>query len=313
MVRIPIEAARAVAVHNAYLARELAEEFPGRAIRHVHMGVPDSPAPTAGAAATVRRRHRIPDDAVVFGSFGRVTPEKGLTHVLMALAQVAPSVPNVRLLVVGEAPSYYDLMEQARELGVAEFVTLTGYVDDTALPEYLAAVDVCLNLRWPTGRETSAAWIRCLAAGKPTVITDLVHLTDVPSLDLRSMTVACTVPGPAEPACVHVELTDDINMLRLALRRLTEDPALRDRLGRAARRYWAEHATMTVMVRDYDAALACAATARNPAKPDAWPAHLTTDGTATARALTAEVGANYPLDFFERTTESRPEGVNRGT
>lgn len=295
MVRIPVEAARVVAVHNAYLARELAGEFPGRMIRHIHLGVPDSLASTATAAAEVRRRHGIPDEAVVFGCFGRVTPEKGLTGVLRALAQVGPSVPNVRLLVVGEAPSYFDLMAQARELGIADLVVTTGYVDEAALPEYLAAVDVTLNLRWPTGRETSAAWMRCLAAGKPTVITDLAHLTDMPSLDLRSMTVACTDPSATEPVCVHVELIDDINMLRLVLRRLTEDPALRDRLGRAARRYWAEHATMTVMARDYEAAFASAATAPNPAKPEAWPAHLTADGTATARALTAGVGTDYPL------------------
>ena len=308
MVRIPVEAAKVVAVHNAYLARELAGEFPGRTIRHVHLGVPDSLASTAAAAAEVRRRHGVPGDAVVFGSFGRVTPEKSLTHVLMALAQVAPSVPNIRLLVVGETPPYYDLMEQARELGVAQLVTLTGYVDDAELPEYLAAVDVCLNLRWPTGRETSAAWIRCLAAGKPTVITDLAHLTDVPSLDLRSMTVACTAPSVSEPVCVHVELIDDINMLRLALRRLTEDPALRDRLGRAARRYWAEHATMTVMARDYEAALASAAAAPNPATPANWPAHLTADGTATARALTAGVGADYRLEPVSITETSSPWG-----
>jgi len=295
MVRIPVEAARVVAVHNAYLARELAGEFPGRMIRHIRLGVPDSLASTAASAAEVRRRHGIPDEAVVFGCFGRVTPEKGLTGVLRALAQVGPSVPNVRLLVVGEAPSYFDLMAQARELGIADLVVTTGYVDEGALPEYLAAMDVTLNLRWPTGRETSAAWMRCLAAGKPTVITDLAHLTNMPSLDLRSMTVACTDPGATEPVCVHVELIDDINMLRLVLRRLTEDPALRDRLGRAARRYWAEHATMTVMARDYEAAFASAATVPNPAKPEAWPAHLTADGTATARALTAGIGTQYPL------------------
>ena len=290
MLRIPVEAARVVAVHNAWLARDLAGEFPGRMIRHVHLGVPDSPASTAAAAAEVRRRHAIPGDAVVFGSFGRVTPEKGLTHVLMALAQVAPSVPDIRLLVVGEAPPYYDLMAQARELGVAEIVTLTGYVDDAALPEYLAAVDVCLNLRWPTGRETSAAWIRCLAAGKPTIITDLVHLTDVPSLDLRSMTVSCTEAGVTDPVCVHVELIDELHMLRLALRRLTEDAGLRASLGAAARRYWTAHATMALMARDYEAALALAATAADPATPANWPAHLTADGTATARSLSAEVG-----------------------
>jgi hypothetical protein len=69
-------------------------------------------------------------------------------------------------------------------------VTLTGYLDTTtSLTDHLAACDVTLNLRWPTARETSGPWLRALAAGRATVITDLVHLDDVPSLDPRTWTV----------------------------------------------------------------------------------------------------------------------------
>jgi glycosyltransferase involved in cell wall biosynthesis len=297
-VRVPIEAARLVAVHNAWLARALGEEFPGRPIQHIRHGFPDITTAAAAAPADVRRRHGIPEDAVVFGSFGRVTPEKGLTHVLLALAQVAPVVPKLHLLVVGETPEYFDLASQARELGVADRLTITGYVDDAALPEYLGAVDACLNLRWPTGRETSGAWIRCLAAGKPTVITDLAHQSDVPSLDLRSMTVACTDPAATEPIAVSVELIDEIHMLRLALRRLAEDAGLRARLGAAARRYWAAHATMDLMAADYEAALARVAAMADPPRPPRWPAHLTADGTATTRQIAAAMGVG--VDFLER-------------
>ena len=296
MVKVPIEAARVVAVHNAYLARELAEEFPGRPIRRIHLGVPDPLASPAAPGRDVRRRHGIPDDAVVFGSFGRVTPEKGLSGVVQALAQVAPALPSIRLLIVGEVPPYFDLMADARRWGVADHVIATGYVDDDALPEYLAAVDVCLNLRWPTGRETSAAWIRCLAAGKPTIITDLVHLTDVPALDLRSMKVNGTTAAAHEPVCVHVELVDAAHMLRLVLRRLTEDRDLRERLGRAARRYWQTEGTIDLMVRDYEAVLVEAQAAPDPARPTRWPAHLTADGSFAARALLAEMAVPYPLD-----------------
>ncbi len=296
MVHVPVQAARVVAVHNRFLAGELAGQFPGADIRHLHMGVPDPLAAAVAPAGDVRRRHGIPDGAVVFGSFGRVTPEKGLAHVLMALAQVAPSVPNVCLLAVGEQPPYHDLLEQARALGVADRVVMTGYVDDDALPEYLAAVDVCLNLRWPTGRETSAAWLRCMAAGKPTVVTDLVHTTDVPSLDLRSMTVACTLAGAHEPVCVHVELVDEVHMLRLALRRLTEDGPLRARLGSAARRHWERHGTLELMAGDYEELLAATRNADDPRLPAGWPAHLRADGSGTARAIAAQLGVPYPLD-----------------
>jgi glycosyltransferase involved in cell wall biosynthesis len=260
------------------------------------MGVPDPLASLTHGADEIRRRHGIPGDAVVFGSFGRVTPEKGLSAVLRALAQVAPSLPSLRLLLVGGTASYFDVMTEARELGVADRVIETGYVADEALPDYLAAVDVCLNLRWPTGRETSAAWLRCVAAGKPTVVTELAHTTDVPSLDLRSMKMACTLAGSHEPVCVHVDLVDEANTLRLALRRLTEDGVLRARLGSAARRYWETEGTLEVMAGDYQSLLLAAAHAVDPVPPAGWPAHLRADGTATARALTAGMGVPFPLD-----------------
>jgi len=298
LVRVPIEAARLVVVHSPWLARTLADEYPGQEFALVRQGVPGVTAVGPGPAAEVRRRHAIRDDAVVFASFGRVTPEKGLTHVLLAMGQVADAVPRAHLMVVGDAPRYFDLAQQARALGVADRLTLTGYVDESELPDYLAAADVCLNLRWPTNRETSAAWLRCLAAGKPTVITDLAHLGDVPSLDLRSMKLVCTVPGADEAVCVSVELIDEIHMLRLALRRLTEDAPLRSRLGSAARRYWAAHATLDLMARDYEAALTRVAAMPSRPLPMNWPAHLAADGSATALSIADALGVR--LDWLGR-------------
>jgi glycosyltransferase involved in cell wall biosynthesis len=277
-------------------SRDVAGQFPGTDVRHIHMGVPDPLASVTTPAEEVRRRHGIPADAVVFGSFGRVTPEKGLSAVLRVLAQLARALPAIRLLIVGVTSPYFDLMAEARALGVADRVIEAGYVSDEALPDYLAAVDVCLALRWPTGRETSAAWLRCVAAGRPTVVTDLVHTTDVPGLDLRSMKVACTDASETEPVCVHVDLIDEVNTLRLALRRLTEDAELRTRLGSAARRYWSRGATMELMALDYERALARAACLPDPPRPAGWPAHLRADGTSTARALAAHVGVPFPFD-----------------
>ena len=172
---------------------------------------------------------------------------------------------------------------------------------DANLADYLGAVDVCLNLRWPTGRETSAAWIRCLAAGKPTVISDLVHLGDVPALDLRTMETACADPAAAEPVCVRVELNHDLHMLRLALRHLAGDAALRARLGAAARRYWEAQATLGLMTQDYEAALAQAAALPDPERPAGWPAHLSDDGTATLRKIVTDMGITFEWGGAGRT------------
>jgi glycosyltransferase involved in cell wall biosynthesis len=293
MNRVPVESARLVAVHNAWLAHDLARQFPGRPIQHVRLGTPDPMPDVRTSPAEVRRRHAIPGDAVVFGSFGRVTPEKQLTRVLLALAEVAGSLPSAHLMVVGDTPTYFDFSADVRALGLEGRVTVTGYVEDTDLADYLNAVDVCLNLRWPTGRETSAAWIRCLAAGKPTVMSDLVHLGDVPVLDLRSMTIACTDPAALEPICVGVELNHDIHMLRLAMVHLAGDAGLRTRLGAAARRYWAAHATMDLMAHDYEAALERVPDLPDPDRPATWPAHLSDDGTATLKRIVTDVGVTF--------------------
>ena len=40
---------------------------------------------------------------------------------------------------------------------------------DEDVSSHLAAADACLCLRWPTAGESSASWLRCLAARRATV------------------------------------------------------------------------------------------------------------------------------------------------
>ncbi len=251
-------------------------------------------ATPAAAPSEVRARHGLAPDAVVFAAYGRVTPEKRISPVVQALAGIAPDVPGARLLLVGDTVDYYDVLAEARALNVADRVTVTGYVPDDRLAEYLAVADACVCLRWPTSRETSASWLRCVAAGKPTIVTDLAHTADVPCLDPRSMRILQARPaggsGP-EPMAMAVDLVDEVNTLRLSLRRLAQDADLRARLGRAARAYWSRRATPDVMAADYERALAAAASAPVPGH-EAWPGHLVADGTSRAREIAASIGVD---------------------
>ena len=119
MLRVPVESARLVAVHSPWLAASIRERYPHAHVTHIRMGVPD-PLPLVHVpAAEIRRRHGIPDDAVVFAAYGRVTPEKGLTRVLMALGQLGDAAARVHILCVGETVDYYDLLREAAEVGLA--------------------------------------------------------------------------------------------------------------------------------------------------------------------------------------------------
>jgi glycosyltransferase involved in cell wall biosynthesis len=300
MVRIPVEAARVAAVHNRLLAQELAEQFTGADIATIRQGVGDLTAGNTGRSEALRAALGIPEDAVVLVAFGQATPEKRLSSVVKALGQlrVAGLVPEPWLVCVGATAHYYDVRRDAAAAGIGDRVLVTGYVPDGELGSYLMLADACVCLRWPTGRETSASWLRCLAAGKPTIVSDLAHLTDVPVVDPRSMATLAPIDQPAEdrdPIAFVVELTDEVQMLRLAIRRLAESRPLREDLGRAARRYWSRHQTVEIMAQDYEALLERTREA-TPNPHPRWPAHLVADGTQRARAIAAHMGV--PLDWL---------------
>ena len=136
-------------------------------------------------------------------------------------------------------------------------MTLTGYVPDAEVAAHLAAADVCLCLRWPTGRETSASWLRALATGRPTVVTNLAHADEVAYFDPRTWTVERAGSGDAradrvpEPACVGIDILDEGHSLALAMERLATDTRLRRRLGLAARAHWERSHTLACMAEDY--------------------------------------------------------------
>ncbi|MBI3263428.1 MAG: glycosyltransferase family 4 protein, partial [Acidobacteria bacterium] len=178
MLTVAVRSARAIAVHSPRLASDLAESFPDQIIESIRMGVADPLSsglaePPAPEPSRVGRDARSPGGApapLTFAAFGLVTPEKRISVILRALASTVAYHSGVRLMLVGDTADYYDALAEARDLGVGDRVSVTGYVSEDKLPEYLRQADVCLCLRWPTGREASASWLRCLAAGRPTVV-----------------------------------------------------------------------------------------------------------------------------------------------
>jgi glycosyltransferase involved in cell wall biosynthesis len=336
---VPLAAARAVAVHFPALAHELREQWPGLPVQVIRHGAPDllSPAnfqlPTSNTQGT--SNHQLPtgraepepsgtwelevgdslevgdwklevdaDRPLTFAAFGLVTPEKRVPQMLRALAAIRGAVPNVRLLLVGGETSHYDVRADAEAHGVGDLVEVTGYAADDAFDRAILDADVCLCLRWPTNREASGPWIRALAAGKPTVVNDLAHLVDLPTLDPRTWTVQVASVAAAdatrpwrreEAVAVAIDILDEDHSLAIAMRRLALDADLRADLGAAARRHWAAGHTVEHMADDYERAIqTAAAAATRPARP--LPPHVTVDGTALARRLAAEVGV--AVDFL---------------
>lgn len=333
MLEVVMSRARGVVVHSEPLRSALAEEFPGTPLATVSMGVPDPwgfpkadrrtqhgepetpsaeapPRATSGATALAGGHSepmadgRMTKAEVVLSAFGVITPEKRILSVLRALAALRDEVPHVRLRLVGEIGEHYALWQDVASTGTRDLLEVTGYVDDERLAAELRRADVCLCLRWPTAHETSASWLRCLAAGKPTIVPDQLTVVDVPTIDPRHWQLkhvrddAAAVfqpPSPDTAVAVSVELNDEDAMLRQALRRLVRDADLRASLGRRARQWWQAHHTLPRMHRDYDRVLAWAAGLPERAWPEGAPAHLRPDPSGHARSLVAGFGVDVDV------------------
>ena len=110
-----------------------------------------------------------------------------MPQILKAFAATMAYAPKARLILAGDSPDHARAQADVHRLGLDGHVIITGYLDsDAALTACIAACDATLNLRWPTAGELSGPWLRSLALGLPTVIVDLAHLADVPSLDPRT-------------------------------------------------------------------------------------------------------------------------------
>ena len=72
----------------------------------------------------------------------RYEPRKGFDEVLETLPLLAPDLPNITYLVVGDGEGRPRLEAKARALGVADRVVFTGYVDHDDKADHFRLADV---------------------------------------------------------------------------------------------------------------------------------------------------------------------------
>ncbi len=254
LIRIPVEASRAVAAHSPFVAEVVRAEVADAEVAHVPM--PAAAAPVAPAAVrALRQRLGFAEADVVVGVLGLMTREKRIDAIARAVARVAEREPRVRLLLVGPVSASLPLKSRLDALGVRSRAVVTGRVPFDELPVHIEAADIVVHLRYPTGRETSAALLRVLAQGRPTIVSDLAHQADLPRDAVR-----------------RVDLAREDEELPTAILELAASPDDRRRMGAAAAAYVRQAHGPDRVVAAWEKALAITRDRPDPpARP--WPAH----------------------------------------
>ncbi len=156
----------------------------------------------------------VPADAFVVTSVANYRKHKGINELVGAMAHLPPELP-VHLLLVGrmESPGLDALIGSLPEPGR---VHRAGYRSDA--PALAAASDVCvLSTTIPEGLPRSI--IEAMACRRPCIVTNFGGQAELVEDGVSGLQVP-----PGDPAAIAD-----------AIIRLYEDPALRQRMGEAAR------------------------------------------------------------------------------
>ena len=165
-----------------------------------------------------RRALGLPEDRWIVATFGFVTQSKRIPSLLGAFKRLLAVMPQAMCLIVGEDHWKWSVSPLIEEMGLKESVHVTGYTNERDFFRYLKAVDVIVNLRYPTAGETSGTLIRSLGAGKPVIASGFGQFGELP--DDLCLKVA---PGPDEERDLYSQL-----------RQLAYRPTLREQLGQRA-------------------------------------------------------------------------------
>ncbi|WP_405014221.1 glycosyltransferase [Kitasatospora sp. NBC_01539] len=169
-------------------------------------GAPEGPA----ARAAAREALGLPQDALVVGTVGNLTPKKDQAGLLDAFARLRRDHPSAALVLIGAGP-----LEAELRAAAGGGVVFAGSRAD--VPALLPAFDVFTLSSRQEG--LPVALMEAMTSGLPSVVTRVGGMPEVLADDEQGLLVP-----PGDPAA-----------LAAALGRLAADPALRERLGTAAR------------------------------------------------------------------------------
>jgi glycosyltransferase involved in cell wall biosynthesis len=201
----------AVSPATADVARDN-RECPARRLHVIANGVDlDAYAPDAVARRETRAELRVPAEAFLLGTVGRVSIEKD--HALLVRAAGPLLGPRVRLVIAGDGAELANLRAEVKRY--EPWVILTGVRRD--VPRVLAALDAFVLSSRSEG--LPLALLEAMACGLPSVATNVGGVADV--LDHGS--AGRLVPPRDEEA------------LRRSLEALMADPAAARELGERAR------------------------------------------------------------------------------
>lgn len=124
------------------------------------------------------------EDCFVFSCFGFATHTKRIREIILSFSNIVQKYPKekFKLLIVGKFDEDYRILVNGliRKYHLKKHIVTTGYVTLDDMYKYISCTDVCLNLRYPYGGESSGTLARIMGMGKACIVSRVGAFDEIP-------------------------------------------------------------------------------------------------------------------------------------
>lgn len=201
---------------------------------------------TGLSQAEARMDLDLPEEDMILASFGFISRTKRIDAALMAIIDLFEAYPSMKYILVGEAEKeMQEIIERfIQENDLDGRIILTGFTDLETFKRYIAAADICLNLRYPYNGESSASLARIVAEGKPCLVSDIGSFSEYPDDCCFKIPLPVGVYDDLEQKAIHDVVAD-----------LLGNKGLREAVSARALKFYEGHLKLDRIIDLYDQCL----------------------------------------------------------
>lgn len=156
-------------------------------------------------------------DKIILG-VARLTKEKGIQNIVMAMSVILKSIPEAKLIIVGDGNYRREIETLIDKSGLREHIITTGLVPYEELPLFYNLADVFVNATIRVNGYDLTI-IQAMACEKPVIVS---NLGSVPTVITHNEDGILVSPG-------------DVRILTQEVIKVLQDKELAEKIGRKAR------------------------------------------------------------------------------
>jgi len=234
-----LKASRGVLVHSEYSRQAVFHETPTIDVRKIELFA--KAVLEDQETSHLVKKHGL-EDCFLFSCFGFMNYAKRIEPIIVSFSNIVQKYPGTKfkLLIIGEFTEEFlrSVKARIRKHHLKKHVVMTGYVTLDDMYKYISLMDVCMNLRYPYGGESSGTLARIMGMGKACIVNRVGAFDEIPDSCCHKI----AYEGNSEK---------EIENITGAMSLLFENSAYRKWIATNAQTYVMEHLNLDHMIQLY--------------------------------------------------------------